>query len=170
MVAAPVTETPSKVAAAQLDQLDLSKPVGASLTDKLHAAKEAAPAEAPVALRKERKSAQLVDDRKTDGRDRFVGNPAITCDADEPILKESGSRFVLFPIQYHEVRRQSPPRLEFAPLPRRVVVGSCDQADPLRALSHRRLGPVQARRGFLLDCRGGRASASHARDLESTPS
>ncbi|BGP39256.1 Ribonucleotide-diphosphate reductase (RNR), small subunit [Rhodotorula kratochvilovae] len=99
MVAAPVTETPSKVAAAQLDKLDLTKP--ASLTDKLVAAKETV--EPSTALRKTRKSAQVVDDRKMDGRDRFVGNPAITCDADEPILKESGSRFVLFPIQYHEI-------------------------------------------------------------------
>ena len=105
MVAAPtsVLETPSKVAAAQLDQLDLTKPTS-SLSATLAAAKQAA-SESPAALRKERKSAKLVDDRKaTDGRDRFVGNPAITCDADEPILKESGSRFVLFPIQYHEVR------------------------------------------------------------------
>ncbi|GAA6054386.1 hypothetical protein JCM3770_002231 [Rhodotorula araucariae] len=99
MVAAPITETPSKVAAAQLDKLDLTKP--ASLTDKLVAAKEAA--EPATALRKQRKSAKVVDDRKANGRDRFVGNPAITCDADEPILKESGSRFVLFPIQYHEI-------------------------------------------------------------------
>ncbi|GAA5855590.1 hypothetical protein JCM9279_002992 [Rhodotorula babjevae] len=104
MVAAPssVLETPSKVAAAQLDQLDLTKPTS-SLSATLAAAKQAA-SESPAALRKERKSAKLVDDRKaTDGRDRFVGNPAITCDADEPILKESGSRFVLFPIQYHEI-------------------------------------------------------------------
>ncbi|GAA5994395.1 ribonucleotide-diphosphate reductase subunit RNR2 [Rhodotorula paludigena] len=100
MVAAPLTETPSKVAAAQLDKLELTKPAG-SLTDKLTAAKENV--EPATQLRKQHKSADVVDELQTDGRDRFVGNPAITCDADEPILKENGKRFVLFPIQYHEI-------------------------------------------------------------------
>ncbi|GJN89600.1 hypothetical protein Rhopal_002587-T1 [Rhodotorula paludigena] len=100
MVAAPLTETPSKVAAAQLDKLELTKPAG-SLTDKLTAAKENI--EPATQLRKQHKSADVVDELQTDGRDRFVGNPAITCDADEPILKENGKRFVLFPIQYHEI-------------------------------------------------------------------
>lgn len=101
MVSAPI-ETPSKVAAAQLDQLDLSKP--ASLTAKLAAAKEAGDVDSKVvAQRKQHKSAQVVDELQDEGRDRFVGNPDITCDADEPILKENGKRFVLFPIQYHEV-------------------------------------------------------------------
>ncbi|EGG04707.1 uncharacterized protein MELLADRAFT_49061 [Melampsora larici-populina 98AG31] len=36
-------------------------------------------------------------------RTRFVGNPDITCDAEEPLLKEDGHRFVLFPIKYHEI-------------------------------------------------------------------
>lgn len=36
-------------------------------------------------------------------RTRFVGNLEITCDAEEPLLKEDGHRFVLFPIKYHEV-------------------------------------------------------------------
>ncbi|GAA5971752.1 hypothetical protein JCM11641_001498 [Rhodosporidiobolus odoratus] len=96
MVAAPILETPSKVAAAALDKLDLTKP--SSLTNKLNAAKEPS-----NELQKKHKSAEEVDDRQNDGRDRFVGNPAITCDADEPILKENGNRFVLFPIQYHEI-------------------------------------------------------------------
>ncbi|POY73583.1 hypothetical protein BMF94_3116 [Rhodotorula taiwanensis] len=101
MVSAPI-ETPSKVAAAQLDQLDLSKP--ASLTAKLAAAKEAGDVDSKVvAQRKQHKSAQVVDELQDEGRDRFVGNPDITCDADEPILKENGKRFVLFPIQYHEI-------------------------------------------------------------------
>lgn len=39
-----------------------------------------------------------------EGRPRFVGNPAIRRDTDEPILQENKRRFVLFPIQYSEVR------------------------------------------------------------------
>jgi len=39
------------------------------------------------------------------GEPRFVGDlQRIKSDSDEPILKETGRRFVLFPIQYHEVR------------------------------------------------------------------
>lgn len=91
MVAA-VQETPSKVAAAQFDKLDLTKP--ASINDKLVAESN----------KKSHKSGELVDQRQDrQGRDRFVGNPDITCDKDEPILKPNGKRFVLFPIQYHEV-------------------------------------------------------------------
>ncbi|BGP54846.1 hypothetical protein JCM8202_003352 [Rhodotorula sphaerocarpa] len=103
MVSAPI-ETPSKAAAAQLDQLALSKP--ASIAGKLAAASEDAgdnKENLAIAQRKQHKSAQVVDELKNDGRDRFVGNPDITCDADEPILRENGRRFVLFPIQYHEI-------------------------------------------------------------------
>jgi ribonucleoside-diphosphate reductase subunit M2 len=98
MVAAPILETPSKVAAAALDKLDLTKPIS-SLTDKLNAAKEfvVAPATKNESSKKH-KSADQVDELQNDGRDRFVGNPAITCDADEPILKANDKRFVLFPI------------------------------------------------------------------------
>ncbi|GAA6057336.1 hypothetical protein JCM3770_001098 [Rhodotorula araucariae] len=38
-----------------------------------------------------------------EGNARFVGNPAIRRDRDEPILRETHERFVLFPIQYQEV-------------------------------------------------------------------
>ncbi|GAA5885413.1 hypothetical protein JCM16303_005187 [Sporobolomyces ruberrimus] len=38
------------------------------------------------------------------GKPRFVGDTErIRKDSDEPILRESGRRFVLFPIQYHEI-------------------------------------------------------------------
>ncbi|GAA5958030.1 hypothetical protein JCM3765_006237 [Sporobolomyces pararoseus] len=40
----------------------------------------------------------------SNGEPRFVGDlERIKKDQDEPILKESGKRFVLFPIQYHEI-------------------------------------------------------------------
>ncbi|GAA5982732.1 hypothetical protein JCM10908_006764 [Rhodotorula pacifica] len=38
-----------------------------------------------------------------DGRPRFVGNLSIRRDEDEPILRDNKRRFVLFPIQYHEI-------------------------------------------------------------------
>lgn len=38
-----------------------------------------------------------------DGQPRFVGNLSIRRDEDEPILRDNKRRFVLFPIQYHEV-------------------------------------------------------------------
>jgi hypothetical protein len=39
-----------------------------------------------------------------EGNPRFVGDLTIKRDSDEPILRESPRRFVLFPILYHEVR------------------------------------------------------------------
>ncbi|GAA5930383.1 hypothetical protein JCM10213_001077 [Rhodosporidiobolus nylandii] len=38
-----------------------------------------------------------------EGRPRFVGDLSIKRDTDEAILRETGRRFVLFPIQYHEI-------------------------------------------------------------------
>lgn len=82
----PSLMTPSKVAAAQLDVLSLTKP-NLVLTPK-------------------------IDETTTDGRDRFVGNLAITCDKDEPLLKPTDKRFVLFPIQLNEVSSDSRSSLE----------------------------------------------------------
>lgn len=42
----------------------------------------------------------------SDPRARFVGNVDLD-EKDEPLLKESHRRFVLFPIQFHEVRTRS---------------------------------------------------------------
>lgn len=86
-------ETPSKVTANALSSLDLTKPE--SINDKLGLPTNA--------LRKEHKKASQVDQTVTNGRDRFVGNLDIKSDADEPILKPTDNRFVLFPIKYHEV-------------------------------------------------------------------
>ena len=94
MVAAPTQfETPSKVAASALSTLDLTKPE--SINEKLGVSTNA--------LRKEHKKATEVDQTSTNGRDRFVGNLDIKSDADEPLLKPTDNRFVLFPIKYHEV-------------------------------------------------------------------
>jgi ribonucleoside-diphosphate reductase subunit M2 len=94
-------ETPSKAVAASLDNIDLSKPSAPKFLDS--------PAASSNSIKKEHKSAATVDATTTGptGRDRFVGNLDITCDADEPLLKETGNRFVLFPIKYHEVSNSS---------------------------------------------------------------
>lgn len=90
-------ETPSKAVASSLENIDLSKPTGPKFLDS--------PSASTNSIKKEHKSAAHVDATTTGptGRDRFVGNLDITCDADEPLLKETGNRFVLFPIKYHEV-------------------------------------------------------------------
>lgn len=65
---------------------------------------------------------------------------------DEPILRENPQRFVLFPIQYHEVRDFDASR----PHP------SQHNALSVPILTHRHytidLADVQEARGFLLDC------------------
>lgn len=104
-------ETPSKVTANALSSLDLTKPE--SINDKLGLPTNA--------LRKEHKKATEVDQTVTDGRDRFVGNLDIKSDADEPILKPTDNRFVLFPIKYHEVSILLQRHLDFfSPRGRRV--------------------------------------------------
>lgn len=85
-------ETPSKKAAASFDQMSLKTPTkSASLMDKLNAARD------------EDKEEQ-VEEPVEEYRTRFVGDVDLD-EKDEPLLKPSPRRFVLFPIQYHEVCR-----------------------------------------------------------------
>lgn len=99
MVSAPIVqETPRSAAAASLEKLDLTKPT--SIKDKLSLA--AAPADAKSAAAGAQ-DASDVDATERDGKPRFVGNLGIKTDRDEPLLRETQNRFVLFPIQYHEV-------------------------------------------------------------------
>lgn len=111
MVAAPVVlETPSKVAAASLQSLDLSKP---TMKPELSSGKVPTTSEDDLTSgtpsqqnlkRKVRQDATEDDE----GRSRFVGDvERIKCDADEPLLQESQNRFVLFPIKWHEVSHRS---------------------------------------------------------------
>ena len=91
-------ETPSKVAAAALSNMDLniSKPAEGSLLAKLKAA-AAEESVKPVV------KAVVAEDDVEDYRKRFVGDVDIE-EKDEPLLQETTSRFVLFPIKYREVR------------------------------------------------------------------
>lgn len=105
-------ETPSKRAAASLEKMALSSPTKATTTastsDKSAALtplqkfilENSAPEEDEAA-------AKVVEEPVEDYRMRFVGDVDLE-EKDEPLLKESSRRFVLFPIQYHEV---SPTRL-----------------------------------------------------------
>ncbi|ORY31918.1 ribonucleotide reductase [Naematelia encephala] len=89
-------ETPSKVAATALSAMDLNvaKPTETS-TDPTFLAKLKAAA-APAA------TAEVKVDDVEEYRKRFVGD--LNCpESEEPLLKESSSRFVLFPIKYREI-------------------------------------------------------------------
>jgi ribonucleoside-diphosphate reductase subunit M2 len=92
-------ETPSKAAAAALSTIDLntaSKPTETDLLARLKAVVEPTAAK-PLVV--EEKVAEVEDYRT-----RFVGD--LDCEEkDEPLLEETSSRFVLFPIKYREVRQ-----------------------------------------------------------------
>lgn len=83
-----------------------------------------------------------------EGQPRFVGNPAIRRDRDEPILRETQDRFVLFPIQYQEVR-----------LGGSLMMRSVWPPQTLTVRVRADLGTLQARAGVILDRRGDGASS-----------
>jgi ribonucleoside-diphosphate reductase subunit M2 len=80
-------ETPSKKIAQSVENMTLKAPLN-SITDKLMAA----------AANPKEDALEPVEE----SRQRFVGDVDID-EKDEPLLKESQRRFVLFPIQYHEI-------------------------------------------------------------------
>ncbi|GFZ50654.1 ribonucleoside-diphosphate reductase [Saitozyma sp. JCM 24511] len=105
-------ETPSKVAAAALSAIELNTPkkTSSAPADTTLLAKLKAAAAAEQATMKPLSVASVVVDSPTpetaeveiDSRKRFVGD--VNCEEkDEPLLQESTSRFVLFPIKYREI-------------------------------------------------------------------
>jgi ribonucleoside-diphosphate reductase subunit M2 len=93
-----VVETPSKATANALSTMDLNTPRKESaqptLLEKLKAS--TAVATKPVVV-EEKKEEDVEEYRK-----RFVGD--LECEEkDEPLLQETTSRFVLFPIKYREI-------------------------------------------------------------------
>jgi ribonucleoside-diphosphate reductase subunit M2 len=93
-----IVETPSKATANALSTMDLNTPRKESaqptLLEKLKASADVAK---PVVVEETNKEQELEEYRK-----RFVGD--LDCEEkDEPLLQESNSRFVLFPIKYREV-------------------------------------------------------------------
>jgi ribonucleoside-diphosphate reductase subunit M2 len=95
-------ETPSKIAAAALSSINLNlvKPVEGSLLAKLKEVTADKPVVRDVSL-PVKKEEDVEAYRK-----RFVGD--VDCEEkDEPLLQETTSRFVLFPIKYREVSAPS---------------------------------------------------------------
>ncbi|WWC67073.1 uncharacterized protein I206_100980 [Kwoniella pini CBS 10737] len=92
-----IVETPSKAAANALAEFNLNTPKKASeptLLSKLQAVTK--PIEKPVIVE------QTPEEKAEEYRTRFVGD--INCEEkDEPLLQETNSRFVLFPIKYREI-------------------------------------------------------------------
>ena len=86
--------TPTSKAAHGLADLALVTPVKQDLVHKLKAANDAS----------QQQQQPQEEEPIEDYRLRFVGDVDLD-EKDEPLLKESQRRFVLFPIQYHEVSR-----------------------------------------------------------------
>lgn len=99
-------QTPSKVAASALSSISLNTTKEAPASNalaKLKAAAAEAQAAKPVV---EEVKVETVEEF----RSRFVGD--LECEEkDEPLLQETNSRFVLFPIKYREVSCPAPPIL-----------------------------------------------------------
>jgi len=107
-------ETPSKVAAAALASLDVSSKEP-SLLSKMQAEAEHTNGGKPVTSKSMNRSegrvyaqiemgdGHLEQHVSTIPRGKFVGDLSITDDSMEPLLQETEQRFVLFPIQYHDV-------------------------------------------------------------------
>ncbi|KAJ7507693.1 ribonucleotide reductase small subunit [Mycena galericulata] len=86
--------TPSKAAAARFSDLDLDSPKKAAVKPfpKLELVDDARRSTSP----------ESDDDNIEELRKKFVGDVTLP-ESEEPLLKESRRRFVLFPIQYHEI-------------------------------------------------------------------
>lgn len=93
-------ETPSKAAASAFANIDLNTTKKASEPTLLSKLQAAAPTK-PVVEEVQAAPEEDVEEY----RKRFVGD--LDCEEkDEPLLKETNARFVLFPIKYHEVSLQ----------------------------------------------------------------
>ncbi|KAJ7742506.1 ribonucleotide reductase small subunit [Mycena maculata] len=88
-------ETPSKVAATRFSTLDIDSP------KKLNV-KPIPKLEFVVDDARRSTSPESDDDNIEELRKKFVGDITLP-ESEEPLLKESRRRFVLFPIQYHEI-------------------------------------------------------------------
>lgn len=102
-----VTETPSKGAARVFQGMDInaspvSKPDFSKSAEVASIKKTELDNATPVDKKDEKKDECAVTLRPRPPR-KYVGDLTIKSDADEPLLQESGQRFVLFPIKYHEV-------------------------------------------------------------------
>jgi hypothetical protein len=104
-----IIETPSKVAAAHLAGLEVKDKESPSLLSKMQdtlpkaTSKPMTKGEGRVFNQIEMDDGHLEQHVSTIPRGKFVGDLSITDDSMEPLLQETEQRFVLFPIQYHDV-------------------------------------------------------------------
>ncbi|KAF8204438.1 ribonucleotide reductase small subunit [Mycena galopus ATCC 62051] len=84
--------TPSKAAAAKFSALDIESPTKPKTVKKLQLVDDTRRSTSP----------ESDDDNLDELRKKFVGDITLP-ESEEPLLKESRRRFVLFPIQYHEI-------------------------------------------------------------------
>jgi ribonucleoside-diphosphate reductase subunit M2 len=102
-------ETPSKPLASGLSSIDItkeSKSSSAALNAKLQASAVTAGDDKSTKLAEpvDEKAAAAEAEALEESRTQFVGEVDLP-ESEEPLLKESKSRFVLFPIKYREVSR-----------------------------------------------------------------
>lgn len=95
-------ETPSKRTAASLEKMALSSPSKATTVASTSKSATMTPLEKFIAENSAPEAEEEVEEPVEDYRRRFVGDVDLE-EKDEPLLKASSRRFVLFPIQYHEV-------------------------------------------------------------------
>ncbi|KAG2135937.1 ferritin-like superfamily, partial [Suillus bovinus] len=89
--------TPSKKAAAALANISLDSPTKPSADDE-----DTLPVLIDDRKRSVSPDSQDAEDELEELRKKFVGEIDLP-ESEEPLLKESKRRFVLFPIQYHEI-------------------------------------------------------------------
>ncbi|OJA17025.1 hypothetical protein AZE42_00563 [Rhizopogon vesiculosus] len=95
--------TPSKKAAAALAAFSLASPTKPSQNDTLPVIDDRKRSVSPDSEKAEGSELQDEDaDNLDELRTKFVGDIELP-ESEEPLLKESKRRFVLFPIQYHEI-------------------------------------------------------------------
>lgn len=97
------THTPSKVAAAALEKLAVIDNTP-SLLSKMQATKDESRTHRELTMEDGRTIAHVSQQQQAGQVERkYVGDLSIKDDSEEPLLQESESRFVLFPIKYHEI-------------------------------------------------------------------
>ncbi|KZP12136.1 ribonucleotide reductase small subunit [Athelia psychrophila] len=94
--------TPSKKVAAALEAFSFATPTKGSKMAPIHLIDDECREESPDTLFAGSEQAEEVVDDLEELRKKFVGDINLP-ESEEPLLKDSKRRFVLFPIQYHEI-------------------------------------------------------------------
>ncbi|CAL1707229.1 unnamed protein product [Somion occarium] len=104
-VAPTPSKTPSKRAAAALEEMSLASPTKRAKLESLHIVDDKQLSSSPTRV-DEAKENDFFDPKPEESeeelRKRYVGDIHLP-ESQEPLLIESKRRFVLFPIQYHEI-------------------------------------------------------------------